>query len=39
MKLRLSRNFVFPTICILRGSVVKMDFLDKLEIILSGLGL
>ena len=39
MKLRLSRNFVFPTICVLRGSVVKMDFLDKLEIILSGLGL
>ena len=39
MKLRLSRKFVFPTICILRGSVVKMDFLDKLEIKLSGLGL
>ena len=39
MKLRLSRNFVFSTICVLRGSVVKMDFLDKLEIILSGLDL
>ena len=39
MKLRLSGNFVFPTICVLRGSVVKMDFLDRLEIILSGLGL
>lgn len=39
MKLKLSGNFVFPTDCILRGSVVKMDFLDRLEIILSGLGL
>lgn len=27
------------TICVLSGSVVKMDFLDKLEIKLSGLGL
>ena len=39
MKLKLSRNFVFPTICVLRGSVVKMDFLDRLKIILSRLGL
>ena len=39
MKLKLSGNFVFPTICVLRGSVVKMDFLDRLEIILSRLGL
>ena len=39
MELRLSGNFVFPTICVLRGSVVKMDFLDRLEIILSRLGL
>lgn len=27
------------TICVLSGSAVKMDFLDRLEIILSGLGL
>ena len=39
MKLKLSKNFVFPTICVLRGSVVKMDFLDRLKIILSRLGL
>ena len=39
MELRLSGNFVFPTICVLRGSVVKMDFLDRLEIILSRPGL
>ena len=39
MKLKLSSNFVFLTICVLRGSVVKMDFLDRLEIILSGLDL
>ena len=39
MKLKLSKNFVFPTICVLRGSAVKMDFLDRLKIILSRLGL
>ena len=39
IKLKLSRNFVFPTICVLRGSVVKMNLLDRLEIILSRLGL
>ena len=39
MELRLSGNFVFTTICVLRGSVVKMDFLDRLEIMLSRLGL
>ena len=39
MELRLSGNFVFPTICVLRGSAAKMNLLDKLEIILSGPGL